>query len=151
MNRTVDVEHKELLTIGIDIGGTKVDTALIDKSGKIISTHYRLLDPTRDAEKTIAAVIDSIGICFRESGKTSSAIGIGVAGQIDKTNGVVLQSPNLPTWHNIPLRARFEEAFNLPVAVNNDVRASTWGEWRHGAGKSFNDLVCIFVGTGVGG
>ena len=78
-------------------------------------------------------------------------MGVGVAGQIDKTNGVVRCSPNLPDWQEIPLRARLEEALNIPVTVNNDVRVITWGEWQHGAGKGVNDLVCLFVGTGVGG
>ncbi len=142
---------KDLLTLGVDIGGTKIDTALVDASGNIVSTHYRLLDPSKDPDKTIADIIDSIKICLQKSGKTASAIGIGVAGQIDKTNGVVRRSPNLPDWHDVPLRARLEEALNLPVTVNNDVRVITWGEWQHGAGKGVNDLVCLFVGTGVGG
>lgn len=144
-------KNKDLFTIGVDIGGTKTDAALVDSSGNILSTQYSLLEPSKDADKTIATVINSIKTCFKESGKTASAIGIGVAGQIDKTNGVVLQSPNLPSWQSFPLRTRFEEAFNLPVVVNNDVRVSTWGEWQHGTGKGLDDLVCIFVGTGVGG
>ena len=144
-------EEKSLFTVGVDIGGTKIDAALVDASGDIISTYYRFLDPLRDVDRTIASVIDSIKICLKESGKTASAIGIGVAGQIDKVNGIVRRSPNLPAWKDVPLGARFKEAFDLPVAVDNDVRVSTWGEWQHGSGKGLNDLVCLFVGTGVGG
>jgi len=73
-----------------------------------------------------------------------------VAGQVDKVSGTVRFSPNLG-WRNVPLQARLEEALGLPVVVNNDVRAATWGEWRHGAGQGVNDLVCLFVGTGIGG
>jgi len=144
-------KERELFTIGVDIGGTKINAALVDTSGNVISTHYRLLDPSRDADKTISSVIDSIRICLGESDKTASAIGLGVAGQIDKESGIVRRSPNLPTWKDVPLGTRLKDAFDLPVAVNNDVRVSTWGEWQHGAGKGLNDLVCVFVGTGVGG
>ncbi len=144
-------EERELFTIGVDIGGTKIDTALVDASGSIVSTHYRLLDASRDADKTLSSVIESVKICLKESGRTAQAIGIGVAGQIDKVGGVVRRSPNLPSWKDVPLGARLKEAFDVPVAVNNDVRVSTWGEWQHGAGRGLNDLVCVFVGTGVGG
>ena len=81
----------------------------------------------------------------------ASALGIGIAGQIDKTKGIVRRSPNLPDWLDVPLKTRLEQALDLPVIVNNDVRVITWGEWQHGAGKGINDLVCLFVGTGVGG
>jgi glucokinase len=141
----------DLLTLGVDIGGTKIDTALVDAAGTIISTYYRLVDPTKDPDKTILDVIDSVKICLHESGKKASALGIGVAGQIDKDLGLVRYSPNLPTWHNVPLGARLKEALDIPVSVNNDVRVITWGEWQHGAGQGEKDLVCLFVGTGIGG
>lgn len=144
-------KNSELLTLGIDIGGTKIDTALVDTSGNIVSTHYRFVDPSKDPYQTIADIIDSVKLCLKDSKIKGSAIGVGVAGQIDKTKGVVRYSPNLPAWHDIPLKAKLEEAINLPVTVNNDVRVITWGEWRYGAGKGVNDIVCLFVGTGVGG
>lgn len=147
----MDSISQDLLTLGIDIGGTKIDTALVDASGNIVSTYYRLVDHSKDPDKTIADVIDSVTVCLRESGKIASAVGIGVAGQIDKTNGIVRSSPNLPDWQNVPLRGKLEEALGIPVIVNNDVRVITWGEWQHGAGQGVNDLVCLFVGTGIGG
>ena len=143
--------NNDLLTLGVDIGGTKIDTALVDASGNIVSTHYRLVDPTGDPAKTILDVIDSVKICLRQSGKTAAALGVGVAGQIDKELGLVRYSPNLPAWHNVPLGPRLNEELKIPVSVNNDVRVITWGEWQHGAGKGEQDLVCLFVGTGIGG
>jgi glucokinase len=143
--------NRDVFTIGIDIGGTKMDTALIDSAGNIIYDHYRLHNPAKDPEQTITDLIDSIKICCQKTGKPASAIGICIAGQIDNKSGVVHQSPNLPAWHDVPLRFKVEAAFNIPVTVNNDVRVITWGEWKHGAGKGVDDLVCVFVGTGVGG
>jgi glucokinase len=77
------------------------------------------------------------------------AIGIGAAGQID-SNGVVKSAPNLP-FKNEPLKDKLEKELGLGVIVTNDVNAATYGEWRFGAGKGVDDLVVIFVGTGVGG
>jgi glucokinase len=73
-----------------------------------------------------------------------------MAGQIEKYNGIVRFAPNLG-WRNVPLGAMLEEALVLPVEVTNDVRAATYGEWLYGAGQGVDDLICLFVGTGVGG
>ena len=75
------------------------------------------------------------------------AIGVGIAGQIEKATGVILHAPNL-RWKNVPLQQTLEMLLKLPTVVTNDVRAATWGEWVHGAGRGFDDLLCIFVGTG---
>jgi glucokinase len=144
-------ENNNLLTLGVDLGGTKLDTALVDSSGSIVSSHYRLLNDSKDPDSAVAAIIDSVNICLQESGRRASALGLGVAGQIDRVNGIVRYSQNLPGWHEVPLRSRLEAALGIPVIINNDVRMVTWGEWQHGAGKGYNDLVCLFVGTGIGG
>ena len=77
-------------------------------------------------------------------------MGVGVAGQIEAGAGLVHFAPNLD-WHEVPLKAELEKALGLPVVVTNDVRAITWGEWLFGAGKGVDDLICMFVGTGIGG
>ena len=140
---------KKFLALGVDLGGTKVETALVDKSGKILSSHRY---PT-NSEKGARRIIDDVVICVQEcldKGKEDAqALGIGIAAQVDHS-GVVLSSPNLG-WQNVPLRAMLEEKLKLPVVVTNDVRAASWGEWRFGAGKGVDDFVVIFVGTGIGG
>jgi glucokinase len=138
-------------TLGVDLGGTKADTALVDASGNIIDSYYRLIDASKEPEKVIQNIIDSVGICLNRSGQKAQALGLGVAGQIDKERGIVRDSPNLPSWHDVPLKSQLEAALNIPVTINNDVRVITWGEWQHGSGKGINDLVCLFVGTGIGG
>jgi glucokinase len=143
--------NENLLTLGIDVGGTKIDTALVDSNGNIIAKHYRLVGSSKDPNKTMADIIDSVNICSTQSGKKAMALGLGVAGQIDKVNGVVRYSPNLPTWRDVPLKAELESVLRIPVIINNDVRVITWGEWQHGSGKGVDDLVCLFVGTGIGG
>jgi len=136
--------------LGVDLGGSKLETALVNTDGCIIASHRRSIHHEKNPDRAIADIVASTEICLREANQTAWGLGIGVAGQVDKVSGTVRFSPNLG-WHNVPLRARLEEALGLPVVVNNDVRAATWGEWRHGAGQGVNDLVCLFVGTGIGG
>jgi glucokinase len=147
----MDLKDNNIFTLGVDLGGTKIDTALVDSAGNILATHYRLVSPDKDPDRTIAGIIDSVRFCLKESGKNASALGVGVAGQIDKTQGIVRDSPNLPGWKDVRLGAKLAEACGIPVFVNNDVRLITWGEWQYGAGKGIQDLVCLIIGTGIGG
>jgi glucokinase len=147
----MESRNTDTFTLGVDLGGTKIDTALVDSSGKIIYSYYRLLNPAKDPDLAIFEIVESVSICLKESGKTASGLGLGVAGQIDKTQGIVRRSPNLPDWKDVPLKSRLENLLQIPVVVNNDVRVIALGEWKYGTGKGINDLVCLFVGTGVGG
>ncbi|HSW56887.1 MAG TPA: ROK family protein, partial [Dehalococcoidales bacterium] len=144
-------KNKPVLTLGVDIGGTKIDTALVDSAGKIVASHYRLLPAEKAVEQAIAGIVESVQICQGESGQKAAALGVGVAGQIDKKQGVVRRSPNLPEWLDVPLKNRLEKTLGLPVAIDNDARTITRGEWKHGAGQGCDHLVCLFVGTGIGG
>lgn len=142
--------NRESLTLGVDLGGTKVETSLVDKTGHILASHRRPTQPDKGPDRVIADIITCVESCLGEAVKSAQSLGIGMAGQIDKDTGMVRFAPNLG-WRNIPLQTRLEEALNLPVVVSNDVRAATYGEWCYGAGRDVNDLVCLFVGTGVGG
>jgi len=77
-------------------------------------------------------------------------VGIGVAGQIKKETGIIKYSPNLG-WHNVRLQSDLAKKIRHPVSICNDVRAATLGEWLYGAGKGYNDFICVFIGTGIGG
>jgi glucokinase len=136
---------------GVDLGGTKVEVAVVDAQGAI---RQRLQEPT-DVEggpDGIVAQIARLARQLREPGSASppAGVGVGVAGQITTDTGVVRFSPNLD-WHEVPFRDQLHQALDLPVVITNDVRAATWGEWLHGAGQGVADLICLFIGTGVGG
>ena len=79
------------------------------------------------------------------------SIGMGCPGLIDSTNGIVRFSPNLPSWNNVEIGKIMSEEFNIPVFIDNDVRVATLGEYNFGAGKGYKNILCITVGTGVGG
>jgi len=137
-------------TLGVDLGGTKVETSLVDATGHILASHRSPTHPDKGPEGVIADIIECVNSCLGEASQSAQALGIGMAGQIEKDTGIVHFAPNLG-WHNVSLRAKLEEALALPVVVTNDVRAATYGEWLYGTGQGVNDLVCLFVGTGVGG
>ncbi len=138
------------LTLGIDLGGTKVEISLVDPTGCVIASHRSPTQPEKGPDGVIADIVECVRGCFGAAGKTAQAAGIGMAGQIEKDTGIVRFAPNLG-WHDVPLKDSLEKELNVPVLVTNDVRAATYGEWRYGAGKGSDDLVCIFVGTGIGG
>jgi len=138
------------LTLGVDLGGTKVETALVDGKGRIIATKRSLTNTAQGPDNAIARVVECAKGCLAEAGSSAFALGVGMAGQIERGTGVVRFAPNLG-WRDVPLKDKLEKAMGIPVFITNDVRAITYGEWLYGAGRGFDDLVCVFVGTGVGG
>jgi glucokinase len=142
---------QEPWAIGVDLGGTKVEVAVVDAGGKILQ---RLKQPTHaetGPDRIMAAIAKMVQQLQNQGPKTPPAgVGVGIAGQITAANGVVRFAPNLK-WREVPFRSRLQTALTLPVVVTNDVRAATWGEWRHGAGQGTEDLICLFIGTGIGG
>jgi glucokinase len=142
---------KEHWAIGIDLGGTKIEVALVSEAGKI---HDRLRTTTESGQGHDAVmnrITETVNkLLAQNQDIIPIAIGIGVAGQITKKTGVVLYSPNLK-WKDVKLQEELKNKLKKPVAVCNDVRAAGWGEWLYGAGKGCDDLVCVFVGTGIGG
>jgi len=143
------IENSEVVTIGVDLGGTKVETALVDASGRIVVSYRQPANPEKGADVVIADIVACVETCQIEAGKTAQGLGVGVAGQLDRA-GTLCFSPNLG-WHNVPFKVKLEDALGIPVVVSNDVRAATQAEWQHGAGRGVDDLVCLFVGTGIGG
>lgn len=145
----MNIKAEKPIALGVDLGGTKVETALVDASGYILSTHRHPTHPEEGAEKIVDDIVICVNQCLNKGEWDSEALGIGIAGQVDPS-GVIRSSPNLG-WQNFQLRSVLEKKLKLPVFVTNDVRAATWGEWLFGSGKGVNDLVVIFIGTGIGG
>ena len=137
------------LTLGVDIGGTKVNVGLVDATGRLLFVHKSLIHATKEPEMLIADILAGVEVCLSKTGQEAKALGIGVAAQVDQ-KGVVRGSPNLG-WRNVSLKKKLEKQLGLPVVVTNDVRAATWGEWCYGSGRGVDDLAVLFVGTGVGG
>lgn len=143
----------EKYRVGVDVGGTNVKIALIDKKGEIL---FSKTVPTRAEmgyEYTINNMKQSIREMIEEAKIDQNAlegIGFGFPGQIDCDNGVVRILPNIPGWINVPIAEIMQKEFNVPVKVDNDVRCAALAELNYGAGAGCNNLICITVGTGIG-
>lgn len=136
-----------MLSIGVDIGGTKVAAGVVDERGTILS---RLIIPTPshsapDVEDAICRVVSELS-----ARHTVGAVGIGAAGWVDTDQAVVRFSPHL-AWRNEPLKERLSARLAVPVLVDNDANAAAWAEFRFGAGQDARVMVMVTLGTGIGG
>ncbi len=135
--------------LGIDVGGTKIKMALIDGQGKILAAQRRVTPDVDQPKEALAGIVDTARELMKRSAAAPLAVGLGIAGQIDSQRGVLRSSPNL-RWQDVDLRTPLEQAFELPTVIINDVRAATFGEWKFGAGRNLDNVLCLFIGTGVG-
>lgn len=134
------------LTVGIDIGGTKIAAGVVDEQGRVLA-RKRVATPRRDAE-TVERTVSDLVLGLQDD-FSIEAVGIGVAGFVDEKRSRVNFAPNLG-WRDEPLRLAVESAVQLPVVVENDANAAAWGEYRFGVGRGADYLVTITVGTGIG-
>ncbi|WP_298328410.1 ROK family glucokinase [Haloactinopolyspora sp.] len=136
-------------TIGIDIGGTKVAAGVVDVDGQVIDRARR---ETPSKSKSAQVVEDTIADIVAElAGRHHVlAVGIGAAGFVDGTQSSVLFAPHL-AWRNEPLRDAVRKRVGLPVVVDNDANAAAWAECRFGAAQGESHVVCVTLGTGIGG
>jgi glucokinase len=136
------------LAIGVDVGGTKVAAGVVDDDGRVLQV---LRHPTPDTEApAVAAVIARLVRDLQTAYPQAATVGIGAAGWIDRNRSLVYFAPNVP-WRDEPLRADLEGRIDLPIVVENDGNATAWAEHRFGAGRGSADLICVTVGTGIGG
>lgn len=134
------------LTIGVDIGGTKIAAGVVDEEGRILSMFKVPTPPTAEG------IVDAIAaaVAGASEGHDVEAVGIGAAGYVDDKRATVLFAPNI-NWRHEPLKDKVEQRVGLPVVVENDANAAAWGEYRFGAGQGHDDVICITLGTGLGG
>ncbi len=135
------------LTIGVDVGGTKVAAAVVDEDGTVVA-RTRRDTPADDVSQTLRMIMEAVEELV--AGHQVAAIGVGAAGWIDASRSTVLFAPNI-AWRNEPLRAELADKFGLPVVVENDANAAAWAEYRFGAGRDVDSMLMYTVGTGIGG
>lgn len=136
------------LTIGVDVGGTKVAAGVVDDDGEVL-VRTRRDTPADDVAKTRDLIVEVVSELA--AGRQIEAVGIGAAGWIDASRSTVLFAPNI-AWRDEPIRDYVSSAVNLPVIVENDGNVAAWAEFRYGAARHANDsMVMLTIGTGVGG
>ena len=134
------------LTIGVDIGGTKIAAGVVDEQGKILE-RVKLATP-KDSANVAATIAEAVNTV--RQGREVEAVGLGAAGFVSADRATVLFAANM-SWRNEPLRDRIEGLVDLPVVVENDANVAAWGEARFGAGNGKDNVVLLTIGTGVGG
>jgi glucokinase len=137
------------LSIGVDIGGTKILAGIVTEDGQVLTTARRAT-PRNDANDVLDLVGDVVNELVAGSSTPLDGVGLGVAGLVDADRSRVYFAPNL-RWSQVPVRALLEASTGLPVVVENDGNVAAWGEFRFGAGKGVKDLTLVTVGTGIGG
>jgi glucokinase len=139
--------------IGIDLGGTKIYAAVVDRAGKIIASARKRTKSELGFDSVAARMV----ACAREAVSQAKmtfndivAIGIGSPGPLDLKQGTIIETPNLG-WKNAPLKATIENALQKPAVVDNDGNVGILGEYAYGAGHHAEHMVGLFIGTGIGG
>ncbi|MDT0301066.1 ROK family glucokinase [Streptomonospora wellingtoniae] len=138
------------MTIGVDIGGTKVAAGIADSRGRVRDV-VKHPTPYGDGE----ALADVVGGAVRElrdrhAESAVSAVGVGTAGFVDADRATIVLGANLGLTEE-PFKERLRRRVDLPVVVENDANAAAWAEVRFGAGRGSAHVVCVTLGTGVGG
>lgn len=139
--------------IGIDLGGTNMQAAIVDASWRIIGRAHRRTQPEDGQDAVLARIEQCVREACDEAGVSLpdvASVGIGAPAPVDREAGRVLHAPNLG-WTDVPLAWLLRERLDRPVQIDNDVRVATLGEHRLGAGRGCDDLIGIWLGTGIGG
>lgn len=136
--------------IGIDFGGTTIKSAVI-RDGRVLA-HGTVID-TQLFPQADALIDAMLGVIANMRGAHPEvvAVGVGLPGLVDSVNGVVHTLTNVPGWSEVPLRALLAARTGLPAIIENDAKAMAYGEWKYGAAKNGRHVLCITLGTGVGG
>lgn len=140
-------------SVGIDLGGTKILAGIVEKeSGKVLFEVKNKTKKEKGNKKITAKIIETLEELFETSNvpkEEISSVGIGLAGQVERNKGILINAVNLEC-KDLNIKEILEEKFSIPVNIGNDVEVATFGELKFGSGIGYKDIVCIFVGTGIG-
>jgi len=140
------------LTIGIDIGGTKIAGGLVTSAGRLIESLVLPTQADRGADASLGQVMRAIDRLIRKAGGRSRVRGIGICapGPLNPRTGLVLRPPNLPGWDQVPLAKMAEDRFGITARVENDANAAGLAEVLIGAAAGCRDAFYVTVSTGIG-
>lgn len=137
----------ELVTIGVDVGGTKISAGLI-QNNKLIKS-YTLPTPAKEKKEAVLETIFKTIKALKSN--NFSGIGVGIPGLVDTKSGIVYDVQNIPSLTSVALKHELESAFHCHAEINNDANCFTLGAYYYGSGKQFNNMVGLTLGTGLGG
>ena len=136
------------LTIGIDVGGTKVLGGVVDEAGKVLTTARK--DTPRQGGSALTQTIANVAKELLQQHSVAS-VGVSAAGFVSSDRKTMLATPNIADWNSVDLDNQLTKLIGLPVVIENDANAAAWGEAKFGAGKNQDHMMMLTVGTGIGG
>lgn len=145
---------KQKPVLAVDLGGTKILTAVIGIGGRILARKYCLTRADEGLGVVVQRILSALDSVLKEAGMDLSQVGgisLAAAGAIDATRGVITVSPNLPGWNDVPLRDIIKEKLKTDTWLINDAKAAALGEYHFGAGRGTRNLIYLTVSTGIGG
>lgn len=134
--------------IGIDVGGTKVLGGIVDANGVIVTRVLK--DTPREGGAALTKVVGDVALELLEKQDVAN-IGVSAAGFISADRKTIVATPNIADWNGVNLADQLSDRLQRRVILENDANAAAWGEYRHGAGMGFSNLVMLTIGTGLGG
>ncbi len=139
--------------VGVDIGGTKLSTAVVSVRGEVFHSERRHTEPGWTARENLKALDEMVAGALEASGGPEKVrgLGVGFGGPVDFEAGRVMRSHHVPGWEGCPLRDHFLERLPVPCVVDNDANAGGLGEARFGAGRGAQSVLYVNIGTGIGG
>ena len=136
------------LTVGVDVGGTKVLGGVVDASGKVLVTSRR--DTPREGGSELTKTIAAVALELMQE-HSITAVGVSAAGFVSSDRKTMLATPNIADWNGVQLEVELTKLIGLPVVIENDANAAAWGEAKFGAGRNQAHMMMLTIGTGVGG
>ncbi len=136
--------------IGIDFGGTSVKLAVVEGS-ELLTDVYRIPTQEFDGPDALIAAIVKETKRVRKEYPDVAAVGIGVPGAVNFSTGYTYNLTNVRGWTSVPLRDTMTEKTGLPTVLDNDANCMAFAEWKFGAGQGYRNVICVTLGTGVGG
>jgi len=142
------------LILSIDLGGSKILTAVVDPQGEVLSNNESITPATKGREAVIQSIVDSAHRVLKQASVAIAeicAIGVGAAGISNPETGILFTSPNLPGWRNVLLRDIMQEKLGKKTFLINDANAAALGEFYFGAARGVRNFIYITISTGIGG
>ncbi len=147
-------QHSSDLVCAVDLGGTNLRAANIDRDGRIYERARTETPETEKAEDIVSAIAAAVRECETEGlsrGARIQSVSVVVPGSVQAGTGVVVNAPNIPSLPSFRLAAALSEALDRPVLLENDANAAALGEMWQGAARNSKTIICLTLGTGVGG
>jgi len=147
-------EDLTTLILGVDLGGTKILTAVINSQGKMLSRDHSITPAQKGYEAVIQSILESAHRALEQANFEISeltAVGVGAPGLSNPETGILFTSPHLPGWRDVPLRDIMQERLGKKTFLTNDANAAALGEFYFGAARGVRNFIYITLSTGIGG